>query len=179
MTETKKRWLIAFGYVGFIYATLGVVRAPISFLRAHGVLRLSLGLMYVVCFFLLFGTLFKQRPAPLWRYFVLCLIGGLYFLVGKWVRTPEEQIHFFQYGLVGVFYARALQLHWDSRVKVVVAALILATIAGTIDEILQGFLPSRHYDTRDIFLNAISAFLGLIAYNAVQLPTPSNRQRLN
>lgn len=167
MSDSKKDWLIAIGYVGFIYATLGVVRTPVSYLRSHGLLRLSLGFLYLACVVSLLLLMIRNQESSPWRYAMLCSICFTYFLVGKHVNTPEEQIHFFQYGLVGVFFARAVSHHTKPYWKIFLAALILATLAGWIDERLQGLLPNRHYDIRDVYLNFVSAFLGLIVYGSL------------
>lgn len=172
MTEKRKRWIIAVGYVAFIYATLGVVRTPVSALRSLGLLRISLATLYVTCFFSLLYFLLKNHLLDGKKLAGLLCIAGLYTLVAQWVKTPEEQIHFFQYGLVGVFFLRALELHSVSKVKIFFLALLVASGAGWLDEIIQGFLPSRHYDVRDIFLNGLSAFLGLLTYQFL-ISTPT------
>lgn len=167
MSDIQKNWLLAVGYVGFIYATLGVVRAPISYLRSHGLLRISLGILYAACVVSLLAVLVKNKRSDIWRYVLLCAISFAYYFVAKWVQSPEEQIHFFQYGLVGVFFARALESHFHSTGKILFLALLLSTVAGWVDEILQGLMPNRHYDLRDVFLNFISALLGLIVYKTL------------
>lgn len=92
----------------------------------------------------------------------LIAISACYWFASKWITTPEEQIHFFQYGLVGILFSFALKNHFPSRIFTNFSALALATLAGWIDELIQGYLPSRHYDVHDIILNAISALLGLL-----------------
>ena len=109
----------------------------------------------------------NRKPLQTYRLLGLFFIAALYWLIAKWVHTPEEQIHFFQYGLVGVFFSRALELHTKSTLKIFIGAFILASLAGWLDEILQGLLPNRHYDIRDIYLNAMSAFLGLLLFRLI------------
>ncbi len=169
MKNRAQRWALAVGYVGFIYATLGAVRAPVSYLRSHGLLRISLAVLYVGCYAGLLSVLVKTRPLRLLlRFLGLTGLFFIYYLVAtSVVKLPEEQIHFFEYGLVGVFFLRALVDDRGADATSVFQALALAAAAGWLDEILQGLLPSRHYDVRDIFLNIVSAVLGLLVYGVM------------
>jgi len=175
MSQKKKDWIIALAYVGFIYATLSVVRIPISYLRSHGLLTITLYTIYVLIFALLLAELIRRTKFEAWRVTLVVCIFLLYYIVGKHVSSPEEQIHFLEYGLVGVLFHRALQHHVSSFWKGCGVALILSSLAGWLDEILQGFLPSRHYDVRDILLNIISSFLGLLILVVFSRPAKQNK----
>lgn len=165
-------WAIALGYVAFIYATLGVVPAPLAYLRSHGILRLTLATLFVLCWSGLL-VLLASRSRQVWRFAALLVLAGAYTTVARrMITTPEEQVHFIQYGLVGVFFARALRPMLQREGRALVGAFVLAVLAGWIDEILQGLLPSRHYDLRDIALNAVSALLGLLVYRVIPRHRP-------
>lgn len=164
MNPKARRWLIAVGYVLLIYATLGVARTLTNILRAHGILRLSLSVVHGVCVALLSGYIVRNAPKALWRYIALLSLMGLYVAVAQKTVSPEEQIHFLQYGLVGIFFLRALELHVERKAAAYFFALVLASAAGWLDEIIQGLIPNRHYDVKDIFLNIVSAALGLAVF---------------
>lgn len=164
------RWALALGYVAFIYATLGVVPAPMAYLRSHGVLRLTLGSMFLLCWLGVFSLL-ASRSRTAWRYAAMIGVAGVYALVARRVTSPEEQIHFIQYGLVGVLFVRSLRPSVRSEGAAYALAFFLAVLAGWVDELLQGRLPNRHYDVRDIVLNTVSSFLGLVIYRLI----PSSR----
>jgi VanZ family protein len=164
MNSKIKSWLLAVGYVLFIYATLSTVVVPMRYLRSLGLLRLTLAVVYGTAFLLLLRHLLQSQTHRMTRVGTLIFIFGLYGLITRTVKTPEEQFHFLEYGLVGVFFARALSQHWANRIGVFAGAVLLASLAGGIDEIIQGFLPNRHFDVHDIVLNATSAFLGLAIY---------------
>jgi len=159
-------WLIAIGYVGLIYATLGVVRAPLAYLRSHGVLRSTLAVLFLTCWLGVLGLL-RSRSRQIWRFVAMIAIAGVYALVARRVGTPEEQLHFIQYGLVGVLFARAVRPTVRHEGAAYALAFVLACLAGWLDEVLQGHLPTRHYDVHDIALNAVSAFLGLTVYRII------------
>lgn len=171
-TSERRDWLVTFAYVGFIYATLGVVRVPIAYLRSHGLLRISLGILYLICIVFLLSALSARHARQMWRYAVFLAVAALYFGVARKVSSPEEQIHFFEYGLVGVFFARALRHRLGNGGSCLLAALVLAGLTGWMDEVLQGMIPNRHYDVRDIALNIVSAGLGLVIYRILPPPAP-------
>ena len=162
-----KKWAIAIGYVLLIYATLGVVRAPLNYLRSIGILTLVLYSLYGLCFGFLLFQIIKSKQKRMWETASLIFIFFLYYLAAQKVSSPEEQIHFLQYGLVGVFFLRALSQHWGFSLKSYAFAFALSGVAGWLDEVLQGLIPTRYYDIKDIFLNIYSSFLGLLIYKLV------------
>ena len=165
MTRAAARWTAAVGYVAFIYATLNVVRIPLNFLRQHGVLQLSLTALYLACFVALVGLMLWRKGREPWRHVLLVVIFVAYYLIASRLPYPEEEIHLLEYGLVGVLFVRALLCH-VRLVPALLGGLVLAALAGWIDEVLQGALPSRHFDPKDIALNIVSSGLGLILYLA-------------
>jgi len=164
MIQAKKRWAVAVGYVCLIYATLSVVGRPLRFLRDHNALRLSLAALYATCAASILFLFARRRITQVWRYAALLGLFGLYLLSAQLVQTPEEELHFLEYGLVGVFFLRPLADAYDWSWRTYGKAFLLATAAGWIDELLQGLLPNRHYDMRDVGLNALSILLGLAVY---------------
>lgn len=165
MTRSElKRWLAAVGYVGFIYATLSAVVAPLRFLRTHNLLRITLGLVYGLTFFSILRALTRRGRRTLWRVLLLFVVFIGYGFITRFVTTPEEQFHFVEYGLVGCLFAWALRSRIQNPAIALPVALILAGLAGWIDELIQGHVPNRHYDVHDIALNVVSAFMGLVIY---------------
>ncbi|MBV9080047.1 MAG: VanZ family protein [Elusimicrobia bacterium] len=162
---------MAAGYVGLIYATLPVAPAPLAFLRAHGMLRITLDFAFAACGLAVAALLYFRR-AGAWRYAALVGVVVAYASVARHVRLPEEQVHFIQYGLVGVLFFRAVSLHERRRPVAFALALVIAVVAGALDEFIQGHVPNRHYDPRDIYLDAVSSFLGLLV--SALLPPPSS-----
>lgn len=163
--DERTRWFWALGYVAFIYATLEVIWIPFQMLRTHGLLRLTLGLIYAGCFFMITRGLVNRGVRNARPYLIVVGVFIAYFIIAGRVSRLEEQLHFFEYGLVGVLFARALEKRARSGVLVYTGAFVLAVLAGIIDEKLQGLLPHRTSSVQDIVLNVISAGLGLLVYN--------------
>ncbi|MGA9519904.1 MAG: VanZ family protein [Myxococcaceae bacterium] len=81
------------------------------------------------------------------------------------MSSPEEKAHFVEYGVVALLAWAALPAGWRTGRRFVGAALFTLG-AGWIDEGIQGLLPSRYYDLRDVAFNGAA---GLLALGAVQL----------
>jgi hypothetical protein len=72
--------------------------------------------------------------------------------LGLWlVPLPEEQLHFLVFG---VFGALTFALFAPGRATAIAIAVAIA------DELLQGALPDRFFDVRDIAMNSASALAG-------------------
>ncbi len=167
-------WAIAILYVFFIYATLSVVPIPLQFLRSNNLLRLTLGALYLLCAIFILRQAADNGERRWQRYAALLGIFFLYPFIALKTSSPEEQIHFLEYGLVGVLFARALAAGKPYTWRTYAGAFLLGTLAGWLDEILQGLLPNRHYDIRDIWLNAVSVALGLTIRSLISAKSPSN-----
>ena len=157
-------WVIVLAYVGFIYATLGVAPLPLAYLRAHGFLRYTLAALFRLCWSAILGLL-ASRSRDVWRFIAMVAISSVYAVVARHLTTPEEQLHFVQYGLVGILFVRAVRPVIRDEKRSYAVALLLATLAGALDEAIQGYLPNRHFDVSDIGLNAVSSALGLAVYS--------------
>jgi hypothetical protein len=114
-----------------------------------------LGIVYILYF--------RLRIRSLSRYLWLAAILGLYihFTLRLW-RTPEEAIHFLEYGLLGFLLFRALSLTIRDK-SIYLSAFLAGSLVGTADEILQWLTPGRYWDFRDVGLNALAAGLIQVA----------------
>jgi hypothetical protein len=161
-------------WIGLIYATVPFVRSvrdafvarwPAE-LIAYAVITVVLG-----CTAAAIVILRRSRPH----------LGGadLFWLVGvtaiivMWTRNlmdqPEETVHFIEYGVLGVLLYRVFDdLLPDPTVYV--AATLTGLFVGTVDELVQWFVPGRFWDLRDIILNT-----GAVAL--VQIPIWRLHQR--
>jgi hypothetical protein len=91
-----------------------------------------------------------RRGAPLW-------IIGVTTVMVLWTfslrRSPEEAVHFLEYGVLAILLHRALRPTMPNDLVFIAAALIGALV-GTVDEVIQWISPSRIWDWRDLLLNA-------------------------
>jgi len=83
--------------------------------------------------------------------------------------TPEEAVHFLEYGLLGFFLFKALSHHVRDK-SIYITATFFALFIGTIDETLQWITPERYWDFRDAGLNALSGGLFQLSVCKVVVP---------
>jgi len=90
-------------------------------------------------------------------------VAGLYvyFTLKLWLY-PEEAIHFLEYGLLGFFLFRALSFTVKDK-TIYLTAILIGSLVGILDEILQWIMPLRYWDLRDVGLNAFSGVLFQVA----------------
>lgn len=137
-----KKWLIVVAYTILILATLPWARNlwdlagdRNGFYILAGLYICSAGFLYI-------------------RYkniFIIGLLGSIGFAIFKLIPLPIERIHFIEYGILGWLS------YWAGSKK---AFLYVVTI-GIIDELIQGILPNRYFDIRDIFMNVIGGCIGI------------------
>jgi hypothetical protein len=103
--------------------------------------------------------IFKLKIRSALNYIVLAATAGAYtyFTLQLW-ETPEEAIHFLEYGLLGFLLFSALKFRTKDKF-ISISAFLIGCLIGTFDEILQWAVPDRYWDFRDVGLNALSSGL--------------------
>ena len=87
---------------------------------------------------------------------------------------PIERIHLIEYGGLGWLAYRALR-HRFAGVDLLWLAALTTLNIGFVDELIQGALPGRFYDAKDVAVNGLS---GLLAVLAVALLDRTNHERV-
>ena len=91
LTAREQRlWIASAALLALIYSTLYVVRGPIEFLRAQGLLSLTVSAVFVVVAVVVGRILWRLRPGPR-ELAVLALFALLYLWALAVTRRPEER----------------------------------------------------------------------------------------
>ncbi|MBN1206604.1 MAG: VanZ family protein [Myxococcaceae bacterium] len=167
-------------YLGAIYATLGIMRRITETLRGAGLLRISVAVAFTLAA-VGAGVLIGREPLNRSRRVLGAMAGcaAVYAAIIWPMESPEEKLHFIEYGLVALLADLAAPTHWGAKARFVRCALFV-TAAGWGDELLQGLLPHRYYDLRDVAFNAVAGLLALSALALVRFvrtsvrPTPAS-----
>ena len=164
MTREARRYrLAAAGCVAAIYASAYPVQFVLDFLRAHNLLRLSIAAIGLAAIGLAVALLARRRAGAR-EWVVLALIALAYLAVASRLEIVQERIHLVEYGVVALLVRRSLEPPGGGgEARASAAAFSVTALAGLGDELLQGVLPNRHFDWRDVRLNAISGALALVA----------------
>jgi len=161
----QQRWALFGLYVGIVFVTVPFARRITLALRNTDLLGATVtGLYAVAVAAVVYYVLFNLRLAD-WVAFVvmaalLCVVTVL--LLG--LAIPEERVHFLQYGLMALLARHACAgTNGRSRIGVsIVLAWLLTSGLGFLDERLQGLVPSRVFDWRDVGMNAGAAAMALL-----------------
>lgn len=156
-------WLWVTVYTLLLYATIPFGRSLLNLLKGqlgpsftlwvNGVLIMAGVALFT--FFWIHRTLNRRQWMIL---LTVCL--AVAFIVGR-MPIPEERIHLLEYAGLGYLIVCALQTRLQN-ILLYNRGLGLVFLIGIGDELIQGILPSRIFDFRDIFFNAIGGIMGTI-----------------
>jgi hypothetical protein len=106
----------------------------------------------------------RHRLTSRGRYFWLLAVAAIFvgYTIELGKKSPEEAIHFVQYGALGILVYRALT-HQIQDISIYFAAAIICGIFGIVDEFIQWLTPRRYWGFRDIWINFFAASLVQIA----------------
>lgn len=155
-------------YLGAIYATLGVARVVTEHLRASGYLRLAVAAGFAIAAVTAVWAVVRD-PLNRTPKVASALVGAaaLYAAVVLPMQSPEEKLHFVQYGLVALLAWAAAPARVTGVLRPVFAALFTLA-AGWVDEGIQGILPSRYYDLRDVAFNFAAGVMAVCVLEIIR-----------
>lgn len=162
LKENRAKFVLVLSYVGFIYLTLPVMRPVLNFLKDNLGKRfdLSTNLVLIAAMVVIFLIFIKSRFT--WKqWLVSMIVFSLYLYSLKILKIPEERIHLLEYGFLS-FLVFKIYLSTRTIVACYWPTFLTVSFIGTLDEIIQYYLPNRVGDVRDIILNIFSGLLGLV-----------------
>jgi hypothetical protein len=163
----SNRWLAVAAWIAVIYAAIPFVRSlRDAFAARWPAQALGFAVMGVVAAATAAALLASRRRRRRVRIADIAWLGGIATGLIVWTHLlmgqPEEAVHFVEYGVLGILVYRALRPTIDNP-GVFVAAALVGTIVGTVDEIIQWAVPDRYWDFRDLVLNGGASVLVQIA----------------
>ncbi|MFH1351741.1 MAG: VanZ family protein, partial [Pseudomonadota bacterium] len=165
-----RRWIITLLYTLSIFAFLPIF--PIlwnalsqifpNFLKASAYWLIP----GIVITFLTYVIFVLRKKDPLFYAWSGTFLFSYFLLLYFYCEYPGEPFHILEYGLLVIL------VYWPLKLRMKTARIYLAVLAytfviGFLDEIIQGILPNRTYEFKDVLINWISAFLstGLLMGN--------------
>lgn len=147
-----------------IYSTLYVARIVSNALRDAGWLKRTVAIAFAFVAAAVVGVALRvpalRRPRTA---LLLLAAAGAYALVIWPMDSPEEKLHFVEYGLVGVLAFLSMPAAWTTARRALGACLFTGA-AGWVDEGIQAVLPNRYYDLRDVAFNAAAGAMALATF---------------
>jgi len=153
------------------YAPIG--RPIQKFLREQLTAALGSGgmMLFVLALFLV-GGIFFIYTSRLWRLpltnilsTAIILLAGIGYSFS--LPLPEERIHLVQFGLLGLLSCSSLRGERTNLRRWIWRPFLFVFLVGVADEVLQGFLPDRVFDIRDILFNTLGGIWGILLYLGV------------
>lgn len=165
-----------------IFFTVPLARSITNFVSVHigraffgFAVLLAAGATFIGIFYLLYVRL-KIRTVN--NYIWLTLVSGayVYFTLKLW-KSPEEAVHFIEYGILGFLLFFAFRHHIDDK-GIYLVAFLAGSLVGIFDEIIQWIVPDRYWDFRDVGLNALSSGLcQILLWKGIRPKLPSKKIR--
>jgi hypothetical protein len=170
----RRWWTLALVYLAGIYLSLYPLQFALDFLRTRNLLRLTMGALFVVAGAAVVAAMARRRATRL-EWLVLGAIGATYLLLLSRMTIIQERLHLLEYGLLALAFREALVARAAASpggtaarpARTAAGALGLTALAGWVDEGIQGILPNRVYDLRDVGFNALAAAIALAAAAAL------------
>lgn len=163
-------WLFVVAWSAAIYATIPFTRLLTNYVGdVWGRDAFTYGVIAVIvlaALLALVGLLRRPRTSPgglLWLLAIAAVMIGLTLWLGG--TSPEEALHFVQYGPLGLLLFRAY-VHRIRDAGIYAAVAITGGIVGTVDEVIQWATPARHFGLHDVGLNFVAVLLVQVAVAA-------------
>jgi len=162
----RERWLwtLTSLLIVTIFSTLGLASTLVGVLLE----RREFDSVFIAGFFLMGVAVLTQGLQVRRRGFEIGValgVAAVYLMVFARLGIPERS-HLFEYGVVAMFIHQALTERAACGRNVpqpfLLAIAATATI-GTLDELVQLVLPSRHFEWIDIAFNVFAAVMGSMA----------------
>ncbi len=161
-------WFAVIGYVFLLLVSAGFVPLAWAFLERHFPWHSLLPQGVAGLFLILFIRYLPERSLKRYVFFI---VGGAFFFAMNRLDFAIEQIHFVEYGLLSIVLFRGFR-HSLSTTVCYGASFTGSLGIGFLDEWLQGILPNRVCDPRDIWVNTLAGGLGLALLACTGRPSP-------
>jgi len=164
----RKLWTWVIVLILTIYASLGVAPAFAAELRERGLLD---GIFFTS--FVLIGVAAVVQG---WRSGaggleagIMLGAGAVFLMMFFRIGLPEERTHLMEYGVVALLIFEALRERWGSHrlLRPAAFAIMVGTLVGSVDELIQALIPSRVFDPEDIVFNGGASAIAVIAAASV------------
>lgn len=149
-------------YVLFIYVTLPVMRNILNFAKDRlGDLFNSATTFFLVAFLFTIVVMMIHHRLSWQRWLIIFFVLLGYGISLELLHIPEERMHLLEYGFLSFLTYRMYRVKATWR-RAAFYAFFTVSFCGTLDEVIQHFLPNRVGDLRDVVINMWSGLLGLI-----------------
>lgn len=158
---TKKfRVALTIGYLVAIYAFLPFSAEILLSLIKQDLISTIVTTIYIfagVAALWIMLVVYQIRDIAAYILMSMLALIVVYFMSG--LSIQQERIHFIQYAALtmGILWCFEEQ---RAKKKTWIISIFMSSFAGFIDECIQGFVPNRYFDMRDVGLNVLASIVG-------------------
>ena len=160
LLSKNRLWILIIIYVLFIYISLPFFPDFITTLRVFFSKELLniLSLAFTFSFFMMLSVWIYKKKYKAKQFILiispLILLTYLSLSLDVWV----ERIHFVEYAFLGLLISRKVKV---LNLRNIIYTGSFVALIGTVDKIIQWFLPNRVGDMRDVFMNYFGGLSGV------------------
>lgn len=169
-TRERRLWIGVLAILAAILASAVFAGSLVAFLRSQALLGAAFAAGFLLAVATVVGIAVRgSRGAEAW--IVSAVLAAIAMIPVRSGVPALERTHLFEYGLLAVVLYEALaerRRHGAAVPPAGLAAVCAASTVGWLDEAVQAFVPGRIYDTRDVGVNALAAFLAVAAVGAIR-----------
>lgn len=162
----RRLWGWALAAVVAIYSTLGLAATLAQTLQSEWLI----GAVFVAGFALILAMILTQglktRPRGVEIGVALGVVAVYLLVIVRLALPPAERTHLIEYGVVGVLIYEALAERAGNGRSAPLPPLLAILITGLLgvgDEVIQGILPNRFFETTDILVNIMAGGMAILA----------------
>ena len=161
--KEKRLWISTLVVITGIYLTIGITQPVSNILQSYGLLTpfFFLGMLLVGLTIISYGINISPNKSTV---AVLLGIAAVYLMVFVRIEIPQERTHIIEYGVVAALIYQAFLERKKQGEKVhlpAVFAILATAVVGTPDELIQGIMPNRVFDVRDILFNFLAGMMSV------------------
>ena len=170
-TRERRLWIATALALTAIYASIPFAGSLAAFLRANGLLApaFATGFLLAIVVTIVRAIRHARGPRPLWVALAVVTVWGMLFV--RLGVSAEERSHLFEYGLLALLIHELLlerrRVDRGGAARPAILAILATAGFGWVDEGIQGVVPGRVYDLRDVGVNALA---GLVAVASSAAP---------
>ena len=175
----KHLWIATIVVLVGIHSTIGIAR-PVSNILLNDRLLTPLffaGMLLVGITILIYGINKNPNKSVIAVSFGIIAV---YLMVLVRMEIPQERTHIIEYGVVAALIYQAFleRKKQESMIPFPALFAIAATaIFGTIDELIQGIMPNRVFDVRDILFNSLAGVMSVGSIVALNWVSERTKKR--
>ena len=180
----RNLWYLILTLVIAIYSTLGLAQTLAETLRGTGLAFALFVIGYLLVIVTILTQGLKKRPGSL-EIGIGIGVAAVYLLVLSRMAIAAERTHVIEYGVVAVFIYEAFMERKNQGFQVplpAIQAIVLTSVIGLLDELIQAILPSRVFDPRDILFNVLASIMAVgasVVLSWVRRKITSKQQKIS